>query len=396
VALLLVALYSPDLTISLSWRRALRALPLFAAGYALALLPFAIYFLAHGTLSDVGYCLMGIHADLRAFATSDNAVGSLGAKLQLLGDTFGNGYLWPMAGTGILYACLRRERRALVPGLWLAGYAAFLFVAYYKAYPHYLLTWTAPLAMLAGYGTVALFGSLWEATARPAAGKVIPEVCLLVAGASAWEAEILLDAHRTPMASPCIILCAVALLFLVRPSGSRPGVMRFARACLVGFAALGALLLYVSRREEYRIPRLTCAQEREISAWVCAQRTPGDDVANLASSVFTLYGQWRDLPIVWKGRVMFQPMWMGGATTPYFPETPLYRDTLALWEKTCRVRFVMVLGEYQDNLVLSKNRVLRDYIETNFRRVKSFSWPGEDPHDAIHIFERVTPFQTGP
>ncbi len=398
VFMALDALFSKKLKLEPSWRRPLRDLPAFAAGYALALLPWLIHFAAMGTLRDVWFHLVARHLAMRDMATSSRMTGTLFAKALLLKDTVqANKWLWLLALLGGLGAIRRRQWLALVPIIWCGAYAVFLVLVYYEPFPHYLLAWIPGVSLLAGLGAAYLLTTFLSSLKKDALGAATRFTIAGFGFVAMVLGVKLLQFDQGDLASFGLAAAAAMFLRCLLPLpkvGRWKRLQRIAKMGLIACLALSVLGAYWSKRHIYRIPTTSLAQEREAAQWVSARLRSGDDVAVLASNALTVHGKWRELPIVWQGRELIAPMWLTGALRSWSPNPSLIERTINLWEERYRVRFLIIREDHWQKTAMPKNQLLRSYIEKNFQLLRTFRWPDVDASEYLHIHMRRTPFRS--
>jgi len=371
----------------------LRGLLAFCAGFSACLVAVGLYFAWRGGWADLWRSVVGVNLELRQAGMAAERVGTLWAKAKgMFLVASRNKWLWLLALFGLCHGLWRRDRRLLVPAAWLILQGLFLLLVYYQDFDHYFLPWIAPLCIVAGYGFFVLVDLFRRSAAADRLAGETRAVLLFLGVAFAGLGMKFVQLGRKDYAAFALVAASATWLRAVLGRGddeARAGWPRVAALLLGALMVAGALVPYWVNRYNYPEPYLSAQAERDMADWIRSRLRPGEDVAVLANHVLTIYGGWRDLPVVWRGRKVWNPRGVGDALRPYTPDPKLLKDTLALWRGDCRVRFVVLYQEHLDRLDRPENRPLREYLERGFRLAKAFDYPTGDYYGQVRVYEAV-------
>ena len=132
---------------------------------------------------------------------------------------------------------------------------------------------------------------------------------------------------------------------------------------------------------------MDAAAEREVVSWIQGRRHD-DDVAVIASDVYTIHGGWRELEQIRGGRKYIAPMGIEGLLRSWSPDSESLRATLDLWERDYNVRFIIIYDVHWRQTAEPQNRVLREYIERNFDLGVRLNLGGTDYYSDVRIYQR--------
>ena len=374
-------------------RRCVRNTLLAAVGGAAVLALLAGILHRAGALEAFWNVAVAHNFELRQSGMAASDVGTLAAKARRLAQVANTSrVLWLLAASGLLLACRDRKWSALIPVMWLCCLAAFMAMVYYESHDHYFLPWSAPASLLAGYGAA----ELWRTVLRSVKTDSLSEgsLCILILAALAAAAFAL---KFRQLGRPDFALMAAGMGCLAvarmacnrRPEREHLPRWRAAVSALaaLGFAA-GWVAPYFLRITAYPEPYVTVAQEKTMAHWMRQRLQLGEHVAVLGSGVITLYGGWPQLPAVIFGRQVVFPWGMDPYGDTWRVQPRRFEDTIALWNKSYNVRYVMIYADYWDNLARDINRPLREYLQGEFHLIKEFDWKTGDYYGHMMVLEK--------
>jgi len=395
--LLLSFILSPELRISASLRRALKDILPYVLGGVIILAAAAWWMAGTDILRDFWSCAVTANFELRRAGLAPGRITAWLAKIERCARIAGtNWWLWLFAAYGGISVLRAGHRRALAPLLWLAGLGGFLFIFYYEAGDHYFLAWAAPASLLAGHGLVLFIGLWQESIARDRLARGTVGVLLFLALLLLGLAAKLFHLHRIDYA---LLGCAASAAVLVRLVLNRPDkesrrtpLREAALVVLYALILVCVAVPYWTHRRAYPEPYVSVSMEKSMAEWVGSRLKPGEDVAMIACNVMTLYGGWRELPVVHKGKTVIWPMGIENAFRDWSPAPRRLSDTIALWEKKYNVRFIVLYDDYLRTVQQAAQTLpLKEYLREYYSLVKRFDWDTGDYYGRVRVFQRKAP-----